>query len=86
MHLPYILAIGLFLKASKSEQLQWYFLTGLTATLATLVKQVGGVLFIIFLCYGIGECWKGKGPFLRKQCIYRYILLCVGCFTTSDRF
>jgi len=70
LHLPYILAIGLFLKASMSGRVRWYFLTGLCAALATLVKQVGGVLFFIFLCYGIHERWIKKGPFLLKQWFY----------------
>jgi len=70
LHLPYILAIGLFLKASESGRLRWYFLTGLCAALATLVKQVGGVLFFVFLCYGIHEGWIKKDPFLVKHWLY----------------
>jgi 4-amino-4-deoxy-L-arabinose transferase-like glycosyltransferase len=75
LHLPYILSIGLFLKASMSGRLRWYFLTGLCAALATLVKQVGGVLFFIFLCYGIHERWRKKDPLFLKPWLYRYILL-----------
>jgi len=75
MHLPYILAIGLFLKGSVSGKERWYFLAGLCAALATLVKQVGGVLFFIFLCYGIYELWKGPNSLSRKQLLYRYLLL-----------
>ena len=75
MHLPYILAIGLFLKGSVSGKERWYFLAGLCAALATLVKQVGGVLFFIFLCYGIYELWKGPKSLSRKQLLYRYLLL-----------
>ena len=78
MHLPYVLAIGLFLKATTSGRLRWYFLAGLTAALATLVKQVGGVLFFVFLCYGIYEWWRKKDPWSPKQWLYRYILLGVG--------
>ena len=78
LHLPYILAIGLFLKASASGRLRWYFLTGLCAAWATLVKQVGGVLFFVFLCYGIHERWIKKDSFLVKQGLYRYILLAGG--------
>jgi len=78
LHLPYILAIGLFLKASESGRLRWYFLTGLCAALATVVKQVGGVLFFVFLCYGIHERWIKKDPFLLKQWLYRYIALAGG--------
>jgi 4-amino-4-deoxy-L-arabinose transferase-like glycosyltransferase len=64
LHLPYILAIGLFLKASESGRLRWYFLAGLCAALATLVKQVGGVLFFVFLCYGISG---GGSPSLFRR-------------------
>jgi 4-amino-4-deoxy-L-arabinose transferase-like glycosyltransferase len=71
LHLPYILAIGLFLKASESGRLRWYFLAGMCAALATLVKQVGGVLFFVFLCYGINEWWRKKEtPFSMKQWLY----------------
>ena len=77
LYLPYILAIGFFLKAM-SGRLQWYFLAGLCAAMATLVKQVGGVLFFVFLCYGINEWRRKKGLFLRKQCVYSYVLLGVG--------
>jgi len=78
LHLPYILAVGLFLKASVSGRLRWYLLAGLCAAMAALVKQVGGVLFFLFLCYGIYEWWSKKDTFLRKQCVYRYVLLCAG--------
>jgi 4-amino-4-deoxy-L-arabinose transferase-like glycosyltransferase len=78
LHLPYILAIGLFLKASESGRLRWYFLTGMCAALATLVKQVGGVLFFVFLCYGIHERWIKKDPFMLKQWFYPYIALAGG--------
>ena len=78
LHLPYILAIGLFLKASESGRLRWYFLAGLCAALATLVKQVGGVLFFVFLCYGIHERWIKKDPPLLKHWFYRYIALAGG--------
>ena len=70
LHLPYILAIGLFLKASESGRLRWYFLTGMCAALATLVKQVGGVLFFVFLCYGIYDWWRKPPPFSTKQWLY----------------
>jgi 4-amino-4-deoxy-L-arabinose transferase-like glycosyltransferase len=75
LHFPYILAIGFFVKASMSGRLRWYFLAGLCATMATLVKQVGGVLFFVFICYGIYEWWRGKDSFSIKGCLYRYILL-----------
>jgi 4-amino-4-deoxy-L-arabinose transferase-like glycosyltransferase len=74
LHLPYVLAVGLFIKASMSGQLRWYFLTGICAALATLVKQVGGVLFFIFLCCGIHQ-W---GSFSRKRWFYSYLLLAGG--------
>ena len=77
MHLPYILAIGFFLKAM-SGRLRWYFLAGLCAAMATLVKQVGGVLFFVFLCYGIYEWLRKKDPCSPKQWLYRYILLGAG--------
>ncbi len=70
LHLPYILAIGLFLKASMSGRLRWYFLAGLCAALASLVKQVGGVLFFIFLCYGIYEWWRKPPSLSKKQLLY----------------
>ena len=78
MHLPYVLAIGFFLKASMSGQLRWYFLAGLCAALATLVKQVGGILFFVFLSYGIGERWSKKDLFSLKQWLYRYLLVGAG--------
>jgi 4-amino-4-deoxy-L-arabinose transferase-like glycosyltransferase len=78
LHLPYILAIGLFLKALGLGRLRWYFLAGLCAVMATLVKQVGGVLFFVFLCYGIYEWWKKEDPFSPKQFVSGYVLLCVG--------
>lgn len=79
LHLPYILSIGLFLKASLSGRVRWYFLAGVTAALATLVKQVGGVLFFAFLCYGIGEWWWRKNSFIsRRHLLYRYTLLFAG--------
>ena len=78
MHLPYVLAIGLFLKAATSDRLRWYFLAGLSATLATLVKQVGGVLFFVFLCYGINDVWEEKGSRSGRKFLYRYGMLCVG--------
>ena len=67
MHLPYILAIGLFLKAATSGRLRWYFLAGLCAALATLVKQVGVVLFFVFFCYGITEVVEREGFFSGKE-------------------
>jgi len=70
LHLPCILSIGLFIKASESGRLRWYFLTGLCAAWATLVKQVGGVLFFVFLCHGIHEQWIKKGSLPVKQWVY----------------
>ncbi len=78
LHLPYILAVGFFLKASESGRLRWYFLTGMCAALATLVKQVGGVLFFIFLCYGIYEWWKKPPSLSKKRLLSRYLLLGIG--------
>ena len=78
LYLPFILAIGLFLKATTSGGKRWYFLTGISAALATFVKQVGGVLFFVFLCYRINEWWRKKDPHLRKECLDRYVLLCAG--------
>jgi 4-amino-4-deoxy-L-arabinose transferase-like glycosyltransferase len=78
LHFFYVLAIGFFLKASISGRLRWYFLTGLCAAVATLVKQVGGVLFFVFLGYGLHEWWRKKGPFSIRGWLYRYILLGVG--------
>lgn len=78
MHLPYVLAISLFLKAATSGRLHWYFLAGLSAALATLVKQVGGVLFFVFFCYGIHEWWKEKDSFSRRRSLCRYGILCTG--------
>jgi 4-amino-4-deoxy-L-arabinose transferase-like glycosyltransferase len=78
MHLPYILAIGLFLRASVSGELRWYFLAGLSAALATLVKQVSGVLFFVFLCCWINEWWKKKNSFPRTKYLYRYVMLGTG--------
>jgi 4-amino-4-deoxy-L-arabinose transferase-like glycosyltransferase len=77
LHLPYILAIALFLRASSSRRLRWYLLAGLSAALATLVKQVGGVLFLVFLCYGISEWWR-RGPSSAKQWLFRYLILGIG--------
>ncbi len=78
LHLPYILAVGFFLKASESGRLRWYFLTGMCAALATLVKQVGGVLFFIFLCYAIYEWWKKPPSLSKKRLLSRYLLLGIG--------
>jgi 4-amino-4-deoxy-L-arabinose transferase-like glycosyltransferase len=78
LHLPYILAIGLFIKASMSRQLRWYFLAGLCAALATLLKQVGGVLFFIFLCYGIYEWWRKPPSLSKNQLFSRYLLVGAG--------
>ena len=78
LHFPYILTIGLFIKASMSGQLRWYFLTGLCAALATLVKQVGGVLFFIFLCYGIHGWWRKSPSLSKKQLVDRYLPLGAG--------
>ncbi len=78
LHFPYILAIGLFLKASESGRLRWYFLTGMCAALATLVKQVGGILFFVFLSYGVYEWVKKQNSSPSKEWPYRYIVLGVG--------
>jgi 4-amino-4-deoxy-L-arabinose transferase-like glycosyltransferase len=78
LHLPYILATGLFIKASMSGGRRWYFLAGLLAAMATLVKQVGGVLFFVFLCYGIREWWRSSPSLSKKKWVYRYLLLGIG--------
>lgn len=78
LHLPYILAIGLFINASLSGRRMWYVLAGFTAALGTLVKQVGGVLFFVFLCYGIDQWWAKKPISLRRGLVYRYVLLAAG--------
>jgi 4-amino-4-deoxy-L-arabinose transferase-like glycosyltransferase len=78
LHLPYILAVGLFLKASLSGRLRWYFLAGFCAALATLVKQVGGVLFLVFLCCEIPALWRKKDSLSLKQWLSRYLLLAAG--------
>jgi 4-amino-4-deoxy-L-arabinose transferase-like glycosyltransferase len=78
LHFPYILAIGFFIKASMSGRLRWYFLAGICAALATLVKQVGGVLFFVFLSYEVHEWWRKKDSFSKKQWLYRYLLLIIG--------
>ena len=66
MHLPYVLTIGLMIKGSESGRLRWYFLAGLCAALSALVKQVGGVLFFVFLCNMVWEWWRERHfPFQR---------------------
>ncbi|MDI7259855.1 MAG: glycosyltransferase family 39 protein [Thermodesulfobacteriota bacterium] len=65
LHFPSILAIGFFLKASITGRLKWYFLAGLCAAMAALVKQVGGVLFFAFLCSWLHENWRKKEWFFR---------------------
>jgi hypothetical protein len=78
LHLPYVLATGLFLKAATSGRLRWYCLAGLCAALAALVKQVGGVLFFVFLCYGVYERWRMQTSLPLKQWLSRYVLLGAG--------
>jgi hypothetical protein len=78
LHLPCALAIGLFLKASTSGRLRWYFLAGLSAALASLIKQVGGVLFFVFLFCGIDERWRRRAFFVPKQWPFRYAALAGG--------
>jgi 4-amino-4-deoxy-L-arabinose transferase-like glycosyltransferase len=70
LHLPYILTISFFIRALMSGQLRWYFFAGMCAALATLVKQVGGILFFVFLSYGIHEWWRNKSSFSKKQWLY----------------
>ena len=65
LHFPSILAIGFFLNASTTGRLKWYFLAGLCAAMAALVKQVGGVLFFAFLCSEIHRGWRKKEWFFR---------------------
>ena len=72
LHLPSILAIGFFMNGSISGQLRWYFLAGLCAAMASLVKQVGGVLFFSFLCSEIHKGWR------IKEWLFRYTILGTG--------
>ncbi len=78
LHFPYILAIGFFLKASRSNRLRWYFLPGLAGGAAMLVKQVGGIVFIIFLFAGFHEWLRRKESHPLKEWSCRYILLGAG--------
>lgn len=72
LHLPSILAIGYFLKASTTGRFKWYFFAGVCGAMATLVKQVGGILFFAFLCSGIP-----KGLTVRDW-FFRYCMLGIG--------
>jgi 4-amino-4-deoxy-L-arabinose transferase-like glycosyltransferase len=72
LHFPSILCIGFFLKASTTGRLKWYFWAGLCAAMAALVKQVGGVIFFVFLCSGLHENWK------KKEWFFRYGILGAG--------
>jgi 4-amino-4-deoxy-L-arabinose transferase-like glycosyltransferase len=75
MHLPYVLTIGLMIKGSVSGRQRWYFLAGLCAALSTLIKQVGGVLFFVFLCNMVWEWWRE-----RRFPFQRYAVLAGGAF------
>ena len=70
MHLPYVLTIGLIIKGSVSGRKRWYFLAGLCAALSILIKQVAGVLFIVFL-FNIVREWLRE----RHLPFQRYVLL-----------
>ena len=76
LHLPYVLAIGLFLKASTSGRLRWYFLAGLSAALATLVKQVGGCSFLYSSAMGLMNGGKRKTLF-RESSVFIAMSCCV---------
>ncbi len=69
LHFPSILAIGFFLRGATTGQLKWYFLAGFWGAMATLVKQVGGVLFFVFLLCGFNRDWKVKEWFSRYSLI-----------------
>jgi len=71
MHLPYILAIGFFIKGIISKKLRWYFIAGLFGSLTVLVKQVGGVIFFVFFLSEVFSNLKKKELFLR----YIFIIL-----------
>ncbi|MCX8118965.1 MAG: glycosyltransferase family 39 protein [Desulfobacterota bacterium] len=64
LHLPSLLSIGFFLKASQSDRARGYLLTGIFGALATLVKQVGGVVFLTFLC-----CEGSRGVAFKRRAI-----------------
>src|SRR4030067_71380 len=65
LHFPSILAVGFFLKASATGRSKWYFLAGLCAAMAALVKQVGGGDFFVFICIGLYENLRKKEWFFR---------------------
>lgn len=64
MHLPYILATGFFINAKINRCLRYYFFAGLFGSLAMLVKQVGGVIFFLFLFSELIDGLKKKELFL----------------------
>ncbi|OGP76537.1 MAG: hypothetical protein A2V86_05060 [Deltaproteobacteria bacterium RBG_16_49_23] len=72
LHFPSILAVGFFLKASATGRSKWYFLAGLCAATAALIKQVGGVIFFVFICIGLYENWR------KKEWFFRYGILGAG--------
>lgn len=72
LHFPSILAMGCFLKALTTGRLPWFFLAGLFGAMATLVKQVGGVVFLAFLIGSFSKGWKAR------EWLYRFSLLGTG--------
>lgn len=72
MHLPYILATGFFINAKIQKSLRYYFYAGLFGSLAMLVKQVGGVVFFLFLFSELLDDLK------RKELFFHYIMIGTG--------
>ena len=67
LHLPYILAMGLFLKAATQDGCVGTSLQASVLHWLRSLSRLVGVLFFVFLCYGINEWWKKKDLFLREQ-------------------
>jgi len=65
LHFPSLLSIGFFLNGLTSGQRRWYFLAGLFGAMTVLVKQVGGILFLAFLCSEIHKGWRVKEGIIR---------------------
>lgn len=78
LHLPTVLAIGAFLKAATMGRMHWYFLAGFCAALASLTKQVGGILFFVFLSYGLLEWWRSRAHWRWWQVIRPYLVVGTG--------
>jgi hypothetical protein len=78
LHLPTILAIGAFLKAATIGHLRWFFLAGLCAALASLFKQVGGILFFVFLCFGLAEWWRNRARGVGRRFLCASLMVVLG--------